>query len=76
MQHELLTYISLVVYLTTLPVLRLYRPDYRIINECGAVNGMRIGRKYQSTLRKAASLALCSSPIPYGLPEIEPLPTK
>jgi hypothetical protein len=41
-----------VCYLTTLSVAKLYSVDDRIINECGAVGGMRIGRGNGSTRRK------------------------
>jgi hypothetical protein len=36
----------------TLSVLRLYRVDNKMINECGAVGGMRTGCRNLSTHRK------------------------
>jgi hypothetical protein len=38
-------------YLTTLSVLRLNSVSDRMINECGAVGGIRIGRGNQSSSR-------------------------
>jgi hypothetical protein len=32
-------------HLTMLSVWRLYSVDYRVINECGSVGGMKIGRE-------------------------------
>jgi hypothetical protein len=44
----------------------LYHPR-SIDNECGAVGGMRIGKRNRSTLRKAAPVPLCSPQIPHDL---------
>jgi hypothetical protein len=36
-------------------------------DECGAVGGMRIGKRNRCTRRKPASMPLCQSQIPYDL---------
>jgi hypothetical protein len=41
-------------YLTTLSESRLYSVDDTMINECGAVGGMRTGRGNRRILRKSA----------------------
>jgi hypothetical protein len=62
-----------VYYLTTLPVPKLYRVDERMINkhgminECGAVCGMRAGRGNWNTRRKRAPVPLRPLQIPYDL---------
>jgi hypothetical protein len=52
-------------YLTTLSVPRLYRVDDRLINECEAFFGMRIGRGNRSTLNKPAQVPLCPPHFPH-----------
>jgi hypothetical protein len=47
-----------VAYLTTLSVSRLYGDDDRMINEYGAVGGMKIGRGNRITRRKQAPVPL------------------
>jgi hypothetical protein len=54
-------------YLTALCILRLYNVDDRVINECGAVDGMRIGKVNQSTWGKPAPVPLCLPQIPHDL---------
>jgi hypothetical protein len=54
----------LAVYLTTLAVSRLYNVGDRMINEYGAVCGMRIGRGNRSIRRKLVQIPLCSPQIP------------
>jgi hypothetical protein len=54
-------------YLTTLSVLRLYNAGCRMITECGAVSGMRIGRGNQSTQGKPAQVPPCPPEIPHDL---------
>jgi hypothetical protein len=56
-----------VCYLTTLVGLRLHSVDNRMINECGAVGGMRIGRGNRSTRRKPAPIPLRPPQIPHDL---------
>jgi hypothetical protein len=51
--------ITLVGYLTTLSVSIPYSVDDIMINECGAVGGMRIGRETRSTLQRIPPRALC-----------------
>jgi hypothetical protein len=41
--------------------------DGKMINECGAIGGMRNGTGNQSTGRKSAPLVLCPSKIPHDL---------
>jgi hypothetical protein len=45
--YSILTH--LVVLLSTLPVSRLYSADDRMINECGAVGGMGVGKGNRNT---------------------------
>jgi hypothetical protein len=55
-------------YLTTLLVSRLYNVGDRIINECGAAGGMRIGRGNRCTqLETSPVVPLCPPQIPHGL---------
>jgi hypothetical protein len=52
-------------HLTTLPVSKLFGVDDRIINECGAVGGVRIGRGNHSTTSSTTNptwLGLGSNP--------------
>jgi hypothetical protein len=54
------------VHLVRRPLIGLlYQP--RMIDECGAVGGMRIGRGNRSTRRKAAPVPLCPPQIPHDL---------
>jgi hypothetical protein len=46
--------VSLAGYLTMLSVLRLYRADDKVCNECGAVSGIRTDRSKRKTQRKLA----------------------
>jgi hypothetical protein len=48
-------------------VSRRYNVDDRMINECGEIDGMRIGREDRSSRRKSASVPLCSLQIPHDL---------
>jgi hypothetical protein len=50
-----------------LSVLRLYGIADRMINDYGAVGGMRIGKENQSTQRKSAPVLLCPPQIPHNL---------
>jgi hypothetical protein len=50
--------------LTTLSVTRLSSGDYKMINESGAVGGMRSCRGNGSTRRKPAPVPLCPPQIP------------
>jgi hypothetical protein len=54
--EEMAFFFSPFSYLTTPPVLTLYSVGDRMINEYGAVSGMRIGRGNRSTSRKPALL--------------------
>jgi hypothetical protein len=54
-------------YLKTLTVLRLYSVGGKMINEYGAVGGMRIGRGNRITRRKFAPVPLCPPQIPNDL---------
>jgi hypothetical protein len=56
-----------VAYLTTLSVLRLYSVDDRMVNEYGAVGGLKVGRGNRITRRKAALLPLCPPQIAHYL---------
>jgi hypothetical protein len=49
----------------TSPNQRLYSVDDRMINEYGAVGGIRTGRGNGSTRRKPAPAPLCPSQIPH-----------
>jgi hypothetical protein len=51
----------------TLSVSGLYDVDDRIINEYGAVSGIRIGKGNRSTQRKPAPLPLCPPQNPHNL---------
>jgi hypothetical protein len=57
----------LVGYLTTLSILRLYSIDDRMINKCGAVGGMGVGRGNQSTWRIPTPIPLRQPLVPYDL---------
>lgn len=46
-------------YLATVSVSWLYSTDVRMINECSAFTGMRIGSGNRSTPRKSSPLSLC-----------------
>jgi hypothetical protein len=50
-----------------LPVPRLYYVDDRIINDCIAVAGMRIGRGKINPPRKPTPVAVCAPQIPHDL---------
>jgi hypothetical protein len=39
-------------------------------DECGAVDGMRIGKGNRSTRRKPAPASLCPPQIPHDLPDL------
>jgi hypothetical protein len=56
-----------VCYITTLSGSRLYTVDDRMINEYGAVGGMRIGGGNSSPRRKHASFSFCPPKIPHEL---------
>jgi hypothetical protein len=55
------------LYLTALSVSRLYSVDGMMINEYGAIGGMRIGRGIRSTRIKPAPVPLCPLRIPNDL---------
>jgi hypothetical protein len=55
------------VYLMRLSVLRQQSVDDRMINEYGAIGGMRNRRGYQSTWRKPARVHSCPPQIPHDL---------
>jgi hypothetical protein len=58
----------LVDYLTMLSVSRIYIALVdSMINECGAVGGMKIGRGYRNIRRKPAPVSLCPPQIPHEL---------
>jgi hypothetical protein len=50
---------SYVGYLTTLPVTRLYTVDDKMINERGAVGGIKMGRANLSPRRQADPMTFC-----------------
>jgi hypothetical protein len=52
------SFVVVFIYLTTLSVSKLYIVDYTMINEYGAIGGMRIGSGNRSTRKKPASLPL------------------
>jgi hypothetical protein len=54
-----------VAYFMMLPVLRLCSVNDRMINECGAVGGMRIGRGNSGTLRKSVPVRLFPPQFPH-----------
>jgi hypothetical protein len=56
--------------LMMLSVLRLYGINDRMINDYGAVGGMRIGKENQCTCRKPAPVPLCPPKIPHDLNRI------
>jgi hypothetical protein len=56
-----------VYYLTNLSVTRLYGVSGRMMNEYGAVGGIRIGRGNQSTRKTPAPMPLFPSQIPHCL---------
>jgi hypothetical protein len=43
----------------------LYRPQMIDNGDCGAIGGMKIGRRNRSTWRKPAPVPLCSPQIPH-----------
>jgi hypothetical protein len=59
--------ISKVGCLTTLSMSRMSSVDDRIINECGAVGGMRIGKRNRSSRRRRFSVSLCPPQILHDL---------
>jgi hypothetical protein len=54
-------------YLTTMSVFRLHNVDYRMINDHGAADAMRIGKGNRRTRREPTSVPNCSSQIPSSL---------
>jgi hypothetical protein len=54
-------------YSTIISVSKQYRVDYRIINECEGVGGMRIGRVNRSNRKKPAPVSLCPPYISRGI---------
>jgi hypothetical protein len=53
--------------LMVLSVLHFYSIDHTMINEYGAVDGMRIGKRNRSTRRTPAPVPLCPLQIPHDL---------
>jgi hypothetical protein len=51
---------------------------YQMIDDCGAIGGMKTGRENRSTRTKPAPVPLCSPQIPYDLtqPGLEPGPPR
>jgi hypothetical protein len=56
----------------SIKTIHVYSVSDRMINECGAVDGMRTDRGDRNTLRRPISMSLCPSEIPYDLIEAGP----
>jgi hypothetical protein len=50
--------------LARLTISKLYNTDGRLINEYGAVGGMKIGKELQNAWRKPAPVSVCQPQIP------------